>query len=230
MLTPKHFDMPSGFLQLSKVGLTFQDITYLKTNLCGSSQFMLVVDEKNQNLTNPQQELLLWHQRLCHADMQQVQNLMQAPQDDTKQQILWPTIPSASNFSCLLCAACQLSKQGRRTPNHAPNLPPRMDIKQDDLKPGDCVSMDQYESSTPGRLRHTKGKEPKKDKFNSGTIFVDHTSGYIFLHNQVSLQTGKTLIGKHAFENFAKLCGVTVKKYRADNQPFWSAEFVTDIE
>ena len=79
-----------------------------------------------------------------------------------------------------------------------------MDIRQGDLKSGECVLINQYKSSTPGRLKHTKGKELKKDKFIGGTMFVDHALSYIHLHNQVSLCIGETLCEKHAFEQFAK--------------------------
>ena len=222
MLMPNHFD---GRSETTTVGLTFQDLASLGGH-AKRMQLMNVSDETNQNLTKPQKELLLWHQRLCHADMQRVQNLMREPQDPLKRKILEPQQQSASSCDRPLCTACQLSKQGRQTPDSSFALPPAMDIRQGDLKPGECVSIDQYESSTPGRLKHTKGKEPKKDKFIGGTIFVDHATSYIHLHNQVSLRVGETLCGKQEFEQFAKSCGVIVKSYLANNQPFSAAEFV----
>jgi len=48
-------------------------------------------------------------------------------------------------------------------------------------KPGEMVSIDQYVSTLPGCLPKTKGKEPKKDKYNGGTLFVDHATAYIYL-------------------------------------------------
>jgi hypothetical protein len=70
------------------------------------------------------------------------------------------------------------------------------------------VLIDQYISSVPGRLPHMKGKEYKKDKFNGGTLFVDHASAYVHLTNQVSLRDGETLQAKNSFEKFALLHGV----------------------
>ena len=45
----------------------------------------------------------------------------------------------------------------------------------------------------------------------------------------MSLRTGETLVGKHAYERFARLHGVHIRKYRADNHPFGSKEFRDDI-
>ncbi len=66
-------------------------------------------------------------------------------------------------------------------------------------------------------------------KYTGGTLFTDHYSAFIFHHHQVSLNTGETLQGKHDFERFAKVHGVKIQRYRADNHPFNSAEFRDDI-
>ena len=54
-----------------------------------------------------------------------------------------------------------------------------MNISANDLKPGDFVSLDQYLSSVLGRLLHTKGKEPTKDKYCGGSLLYDHLSTVI---------------------------------------------------
>ena len=60
-------------------------------------------------------------------------------------------------------------------------------LKREHLQPGDCVSIDQYESTIRGRLPHTYGKERTEEQYRGGTLFVDHASGMIFLVNQMSL-------------------------------------------
>jgi hypothetical protein len=75
------------------------------------------------------------------------------------------------------------------------------------------VSIDQYVSSIPGRLPHTKGKESPKDKFNGGTIFVDHASAYIHLTHQVSLHVGEMLRAKHSFKFFWPLMAFALKAF-----------------
>jgi hypothetical protein len=131
-----------------------------------------------------------------------------------------------------MCCACQLGKQTRRGAGARIEMSKpekEMLLKQDQLKPGTMVSIDQYISAAPGRLAHTKGKEPKKDKFTGGTIYVDHATSYIYLRHQVSLRAGETVIAKRAFEQDSATMGVKVKHYRADNVPFGSAEFVADL-
>ncbi|KAG7358094.1 hypothetical protein IV203_014681 [Nitzschia inconspicua] len=104
-----------------------------------------------------------------------------------------------------------------------------MQIRSDNLHPGDCISVDQYVSSVPGRLPHTAGKESSKDKYHGGTIFVDHATSFLFLVNQVSLRAGETINSKVAFERFAHSCGHRLQSFRADNMPFDSAEFKADL-
>ena len=77
-------------------------------------------------------------------------------------------------------------------------------------------------STVPGGLENTKGKEPKKDKYVGGTIFCDHSSGFIYVHNQVTSRAGDTLRSKIQFEKFARSCGVRLKSVRTDNFPFAS--------
>ena len=105
-----------------------------------------------------------------------------------------------------------------------------MRLCQNQLLPGAKVSIDQYISTVPGRLAHTKGKELKREKYVGGTIFVDHCSSYIHASNQVTLRAGDTVQAKQTFENFATSCGVSIKSYRADNVPFASKEFKTHLE
>ena len=100
-------------------------------------------------------------------------------------------------------------------------------MKINDLLPGDCVSIDQYISTVPGRCDTTSGKE--KEKYVWGTIFVNYASQYVFAENQRTLTAGNTFVSKCNFEKELDKFGVTVKKYRADNQPFRSKHFVADI-
>ena len=129
-----------------------------------------------------------------------------------------------------MCCACQLGKHTRRTTGATVTRlrPSRAVIKDGDLKPGDCVSVDQYFSAVPGRRHDTFGKESLNMRYTGGTLFVDHASGYIFLKNQTSLRTGETLVTKRLFEQFAANHGVTIKQIRADNHPFGSKEFRED--
>ena len=61
-----------------------------------------------------------------------------------------------------LCEACEVAR-ARKRPTGATTKTPNLDvidgIRAGDLQPGDCVSVDQYESSVRGRRPETKGHE-----------------------------------------------------------------------
>ena len=195
-----------------------------------------IFDEANWNLSKPQQELQLWHCRLGHAGAQWIQDLMRVQKDLVGDRAGRPFIPTklSSTHTCKppKCSACLFAKQHRLTPGTQTtksNPDREMAIRRDDLRPGDCISGDHYMSSTPGRLPNTYGKEQESARYTGGTIWVDHASALMFNRNQVTLTAGETIQSKHAFERFARLHGVTIKRYRADNQPFDSQLFKDDI-
>jgi hypothetical protein len=211
-----------------QVGIGRSDLNLYSSNL---SLLLSVTDQTNQNLHPAQKELLLLHFKLGHAGFQWCQQLCRVPNDPCREQVIVPKHSSITTCDAPLCTACQLSKQNRRQPQtpitHANPVPT---LRLENLQPGDCVLMDQYLSPQPGRLPHTKGKEPKTEQYNGGTIFVDHASSFIFLRNQVSLNSGETLKSKTAFEQFASTVGVSLKKFHADNVPFNSQEFRRNLE
>ena len=53
-----------------------------------------------------------------------------------------------------------------------------MIIRKEHLQPGVMVSLDQYQTSTPGRLPNTAGKEHMNNRFHGGTLMLDHATGY----------------------------------------------------
>ena len=70
-------------------------------------------------------------------------------------------------------------------------------------EPGECVSVDQLKSSTPGFIPQLKGKLTKQ-RYRAATVFVDHYSGLSYVHMQRSLTSEETLEAKRAFEAFAR--------------------------
>jgi hypothetical protein len=214
--------------ELPQVGIGRADINFFASNLLN---LLSVTDQTNQNLKPAQKELLLLHFKLGHAGFKWCQQLCRVPHDPLREQVIVPKFPTITTCTLPLCTACQLSKQNRCTPPlPVQHSNPTPTLRLEDLQPGDCISIDQYLSSQPGRLPHTKGKEKPIDQFHGGTIFVDHASGFIFLRNQVSLNAGETLRSKKAFEQFASTVGVSLKKFHADNVPFNSKEFRRNLE
>jgi hypothetical protein len=223
------------YLDDPTVGLTSHDAVFLASPTAGLMSCLSVADESNQNLTASQRELLKWHWRLGHANFQWVQALFANPRGDDPRPdlpILSSTVARVSSCPIPLCAACQVGKQSRRgARTHVEHQVPEkeMTLRANQLSPGDVVHIDQYVSAFLGRLPHTKGKEPKKDQYCGGTIFVDGASSFIFLVHQVSLRAGETVQAKHAFEQYASEFGVRFKRFRADNTPFNSATFQDDL-
>eukprot|EP00934_Nitzschia_sp_Nitz4_P006833 Nitzschia sp. Nitz4//scaffold525_size3836//2031//2952//NITZ4_009259-RA/size3836-processed-gene-0.0-mRNA-1//-1//CDS//3329553952//6823//frame0 len=128
-----------------------------------------------------------------------------------------------------MCAACNFGKAARRSPSGTLQVSQHPDpIRADDLQPGDCVSIDQFQSSSPGR---TFGDRYSNNRFTGGTLFCDHASALIYVVPQVSLKGGETVLAKRRFEQWAHQNNTsTILSYRADNKPFANLEFQADID
>ena len=199
------------------------------------SSLLSVADQTNQNLSPAQRELIAWHWKLGHSHFDWNQALMRRKRtgpDAGKDPPIKSRRRGVSNcpISDMFCTACQMAKQGRRLGNQRGHSSGDPILRANALNPGDKVSTDQYISALGGRLPHTKGKEPKKNKYNGGTIFCDHATQYISLTHQVSLRAGETIQSKRRFEREATQFGVKVKSYRADNHPFGSNEFRAELD
>eukprot|EP00956_Cyclotella_meneghiniana_P008409 scaffold11297_cov41-Cyclotella_meneghiniana.AAC.1 len=100
-----------------------------------------------------------------------------------------------------------------------------MTLKQDHLKPGDCVSCDHYISPIPGRAIAVSGHSSSAHGYNCGTIYVDHATGFVFVRHQTSTSAQETIRSKMLLEREARDVGVSIKKYHSDNGVFSSKEF-----
>ena len=181
----------------------------------------LLHEDCNQNLTRPQKDLLHWHWRLGHASQRRVQSLMRK-HPVTCKQVIVPRERKAASCDHPMCTACHLTKATRNQAHLPPRQPaPIMAIRQSDLRPGDCVSVDQYVCPIRGRLPHTRGKKKDLKRFSGGLIQVN---------NQVSLYGGETLCSKNKFETFLSRFGVKTKKYYCDNGIFAAESWTNDCE
>ena len=228
-------NLPLMFQDCEKqIGLTGQQAQYLSTSDEIDQVSRLLQD--NYNLNQHMKQLLLWHYRLGHAGYQWVQDLMKRRKGNIGEQaepaIISDTTGGAHKCAHPTCPACRLAKAHRisskaQTTSNKSDM--EMAIRRNNLQPGECFSVDQYISRTPGRLPGTKGKESLHARYTGGTIFVDHSSGFIFLRNQVSLGIEETLLAKHQLERYADQFGVKVLSFRADNKPFDADKFVEDL-
>ena len=135
------------------------------------------------NISKSQEELLLWHSILGHYDIKNIQELIWNGVLARKQ-------PDTGTCMVLLCRSCVAGKGKRvsyKITHHSPNQKHTDVLKKGDLQPGDQVRTDQYERRIKGRLPYIKRKEDPHKIMSGGTIFVDHTSVFVKIYNQVSL-------------------------------------------
>jgi hypothetical protein len=94
--------------------------------------------------------------------------------------------------------------------------------------PGDCVSVYQLESSTPGFVAQLKGIITKR-RYTCATVCVYHFSRIGYVHMHQHLTSDETVEAIHVFEAFTRSQGVTIKHYHEDNGRFADNAFLNDI-
>ena len=206
--------------------------------------YLSVVDDTNTNIDLHQKELLRWHFRFGHFNMEWIKTLMRVPRgregdnpregETSNNSPIIPLPPHSKASTCVtpLCAACQYAKAHRRADEatRTEKVPAKDGIlKHGDLRPGQMVSTDQFVSQLGGRLPHTKGKEKEIEQYHGGTIFVDHASGFVYLQNQVSLNAAETIRAKNSFEREARNHGIHITGYRGDNGVYRSNDWRQDL-
>jgi hypothetical protein len=168
------------------------------------------VPEHIENLTPSQRKLLLFHNKLGHHNMKQIQQF-------AREGLLGTSNKCISNCDIPLCKACLHGKQHRLPSGTTP-----LDIGH--LNPGDCVSGDQVESSSP-RLVPTYKGSPTTARYHAGTLLVDHASRYLFFSPHYSTGSKEAIEAKHRFELIASQFNRTIKRYHTDNGIFASKDF-----
>ena len=194
-----------------------------------AAAFLTLLDQENANLGAAAKELLGWHWKLGHLGLRTIRALFKMHKGRPP---ILKTKHKVTEEIAIKCASCQVANAKRRSSGATTTTarPSKTNsLSAEDLKPGQAVSLDQYESSTLGRRSTTFGKESDAQRYRGGTIFCDHASGLIFIHHQVSLAAEDTLRGKVAFERFADEHGVSnIQQYHADNGIFQAQAFKDD--
>jgi hypothetical protein len=179
---------------------------------------LAIVEDEEINFSDLQHELMHWHYRLGHLSYKKLKQL--AEMGDIPYRLR-----NARPFKCTACMFAKATKRPWRTkaPINQRSIPPV-------TQPGDCVSVDQLESKTPGFVGQLKSPILTKNRYKIATIFVDHFSRLSFVYLQYSSSGAETLKAKLAFEDFARSHGVTIKHYHADNGRFVDNLFKNSCE
>ena len=174
-------------------------------------------DARLDKATTPVQELLVWHYRLGHLSFRRLQDM-------ARQHLLPARIATCRPPECAACRFCKATKVPWRGKGQNDK---RSKLRQV-TKPGQCVSVDQMESSAPGLIAQLKGR-PTKSRYKYATVFVDHYSDLSFVFLQKSITSAETLRAKLAFEAFADRHGVRIVHYHADNGRFADNAFLGSV-
>lgn len=187
----------------------------------------------NFNLSDPEKELLRWHYRLGHVNMQRVQWMFRQGFLRTGERSRSLQAAAARLAKGPLCTACQYAKQRRRsTPGTVISSVPEQQgsLTANRLYPGQEVSVDHFHSNPRGRLLTSYGKETTDRKYMGGCVFVDHATGFIHVVLQSSTNSHMTLQAKREFEALCADHGVVVAEYLSDNgTAFRNEEFTRHL-
>jgi hypothetical protein len=151
----------------------------------------VIVDKEDVIPQDASAEFLRWHHRLGHISLKKIRTL--AGMGVLPKRLLACKIP--------ICTSCLYGKATRRpwrskTPNNVDETVRTV------TRSGDCVSVDQLESSTPGLVAQLKGR-PTIKRYKAATIFLDHFSGLSYVHLQKSTSVDETIEAKDCFERYA---------------------------
>jgi hypothetical protein len=167
-----------------------------------------------QDTHTPAAELLKWHHKLNHMSLRRMVQLSRIG-----------ILPRKLAKSPLpVCPSCMFGKATRRPWRDKPGKDQIKSRIRTATAPGQCVSVDQLESTTPGFIAQIKGWLTTK-RYKVATVFVDHYSDLTYVYFQKSTNSDETLEAKLSFERFAAKSGVKILRYQADNGRFTDTKF-----
>jgi hypothetical protein len=181
-------------------------------DLDGSNQSLqdqVSPDEEDSRPQDASAEFLRWHFNLNHASPKRIQAM--ARMGILPARLAKCPVP--------LCTSCLYGKATRRPWRTKQSLSDKGEDKLKATKPGECVSVDQLISYTPGLIAQLRGT-PTKKRYQCVTVFKDQFSRFSYVHLQKTTSAEETLEAKAAFELYCASVGVKVLHYRADNGVF----------
>ena len=122
-----------------------------------------IEDPEHPEFDSPWRELLHWHRRLGHLSFTRIKHMATLG-------IIPKKLAQVKPPMCSSCQHAKAKKKAWRT-----KAAQRHVFKQVIEKPGECVSVDQLESSVPGLIGQMKGILTKQ-RYRVATIFVDHAT------------------------------------------------------
>jgi hypothetical protein len=181
----------------------------------GEQPDIIEPDEVAEGQETLEQDMLRMHYRLNHMSFNKMKVLALL-------KILPAGFLTTKNPKC---AACLYGKSTRRAWRTKAAQKRKLQIA---TRPGQCVSVDQMESPTPGFIAQMKGALTK-GRYRYATVYVDHYSRSSFVYLQRTLTSAETLESKRAFERYSRHKNITIAHYHADNGRFADNMFRNDV-
>ena len=186
----------------------------INSKLEGVERISNVEDREATITRNDSAELLTMHQKYGHISFRRLQEM--ARQGIINAKYMHCPIPT--------CSACMYAKAKRKRWRDKPRKDYERMIA---TNPGECISVDQMVSPTPGLIAQMTGSLTSK-RYKYATIFVDQATGLGYVHLQKSADADETLQGKKIFEEYSRQRGVQIRSYQADNGIFRAHKWMDD--
>ena len=180
------------------------------------NQLKYIKDPVQEKLNNTSAEFLELHQKYGHVSFQRLREM--AKQGVINQKFANCPVP--------ICSACMFAKARRKRWRDKPQKEYTNVIPSE---PGECVSVDQMVSPTPGLVAQMTGTLTSK-RYKYATVFVDQATKMGYIQLQKSADVEETLKAKQAFEEFANQHGVRVRSYQADNGIFRANKWMDECK
>jgi hypothetical protein len=175
-------------------------------------------EEEDLGFASREQEYIHWHNKLGRISHTRLRQLAKSG---------WLPKYLAKINPPPVCAACihgKMTKTPWRVKGEYTQTPRAV------TRPGECVAVDQLESTTPGFVGQLKGQILTKVRYRYAAVFVDLYSDYTYVHFHANITSEETVRAKQAFETHLRTYGVTVLQYHVDNGRFQDKLFKLDCE
>ena len=193
-----------------------EQMTYMMMHL--EPRTFQVVEEEDEQVvtsTSSKAELMHWHYQLGHLSFKKLRT--SAEKNISPKKLAEERSPKY--------AGCIYGKIHRK-PWQTKAQPGKIAVA---TRAGQCISVNQLESSTVGFIGQLKGRLTTR-RYKHATVFIDHYIRYTFVHLQKTLTSEETLEAKNAFEAHCRKYDVIVENYHAGNGRFAGNLYVRDIQ
>ena len=172
----------------------------------------IIPDEEDRTQPTNTAKLLMAHYNMGHAPFSKLRIM-------AKRGILPRALATCPQPTCTACEYARATKRPWR-PRHRMNH-----CRKEATYPGEIVSVDQMVSPTPGLIGQMSGFLTRK-RYRYATVYVDHYTGYGYVHPQITASAEETIESKKAFETTASTHGIPIHHYHADNGIFRAHKWV----